>query len=547
MISKYYHTIKFLKPIQIRYQIWYRIRRFYRNFFKINYNLSIQKEGFPLILKKWIDKDNSFLNGQMHFLNQISDYPKNDEFEFDRIDWNADSYGKLWTYNLNYMDYLVQSDMTRETGDNLINQFISDLQGNKIGLDPYPTSIRSINWIKFFSKNQVTNANFSASLYAQYQILVDNLEYHLLGNHLLENGFSLLFGAFFFKDLNLYRKAKRIILKELEEQILKDGGHFELSPMYHQIILDRLLDSINLIIHNKQFDDQLIFASSLIEHAKKMLVWLKYMTFENGQIPFMNDTSPNIAPSTLELIEYATRLGIEMEDCSHLKKAPLKLSQSGYRLFKNGNYECILDIGPIGASYQPGHAHADTFNFVLNVRNIPIIVDPGISTYETNQTRFLERSTSSHNTVTIKSLNSSNIWSSFRVAERASVTIIEETSHHVVAKHDGYRKLKTGHQRQWNFYTDEIQLKDILKGSHEIGTAHFWFSHQLKPLVVNSSVLLGSCTLNFTNATSIMLHHVKSPVGFNKYSDSFKIEVIFKSYLNSFIKIPNHLEDTLPY
>ena len=86
-------------------------------------------------------------------------------------------------------------------------------------------------------------------------ILLDNLEYHLLGNHLLENGFSLLFGAYYFQDENLYKKAKEILEKELNEQILDDGAHFELSPMYHQLMLFRVLDCINLVKHNQWIVD----------------------------------------------------------------------------------------------------------------------------------------------------------------------------------------------------------------------------------------------------------------------------------------------------
>ena len=69
----------------------------------------------------------------------------------------------------------------------------------------------------------------------------------MLGNHLLENAFSLLFGAYYFQDDKLYNKSKYLLISELNEQVLKDGAHFELSPMYHQIIYSRLLDCIQLI------------------------------------------------------------------------------------------------------------------------------------------------------------------------------------------------------------------------------------------------------------------------------------------------------------
>ena len=42
----------------------------------------------------------------------------------------------------------------------------------------------------------------------------------------------------------------------------------------------------------------------------------------------------------------------------------------------------------IGPNYQAGHSHADTFNFELVVKNKPIVVDRGTSTYENNDTYF---------------------------------------------------------------------------------------------------------------------------------------------------------------
>ena len=76
----------------------------------------------------------------------------------------------------------------------------------------------------------------------------------MLGNHLLENAFSLLFGAYYFQDEKLYTKSYDLLISELNEQVLKDGAHFELSPMYHQIILSRLLDSIQLIKLNSDME-----------------------------------------------------------------------------------------------------------------------------------------------------------------------------------------------------------------------------------------------------------------------------------------------------
>ena len=39
----------------------------------------------------------------------------------------------------------------------------------------------------------------------------------------------------------------KILIEEMDEQILPDGGHFERSTMYQALVLEDLLDLINLI------------------------------------------------------------------------------------------------------------------------------------------------------------------------------------------------------------------------------------------------------------------------------------------------------------
>jgi len=164
-----------------------------------------------------------------------------------KVDWNYGKYGKLWTYNLNYFDFLNQG--FNDDYIALIEEFIDNIEMVDAGMDPYPISLRGINWIKFLSIHNINNSKINDSLYGQYYILHDNIEYHLLGNHLLENAFSLLFGAYYFQDDLLYQTSKKILISELEEQILDDGGHFELSPMYHQIILFRVVSKFLSLIH----------------------------------------------------------------------------------------------------------------------------------------------------------------------------------------------------------------------------------------------------------------------------------------------------------
>ena len=147
-----------------------------------------------------------------------------------------------------------------------------------------------------------------------------------------------------------------------------------------------------------------------------MFGWLESISLKNGSIPYLNDSTFGIAPTTSELTEYAVSLG--------LKPKRMRLEDSGYRKWNVNDMEIIMDVGQIAPSYQPGHSHADSLQFVLNYKDKPIVVDTGISTYEKNERRQLERSTASHNTVTVNGSNSSKVWGGFRVAERAKVSLV---------------------------------------------------------------------------------------------------------------------------
>jgi len=505
-LTQLYNTVKYLKAKQILYRIYYVLRNKYRKKVGFKYPFYKDYRSYLLTFDEYILTDNKYIPSKKFvFLNK--------EKEFDNIDWNYKDFGKLWTYNLNYFDFLKQKEISKEEGLNLIKDFLLKLDTIKDGLEPYPISLRGINWIKFLSKRNIKDKSIDNSLYAQYYILMDNLEYHLLGNHLLENGFSLLFGAYYFRDEKLYKKAKEILTKELEEQILSDGAHFELSPMYHQILLDRLLDSINLIKNNDWKNFELL--DFLTEKAQLMLSWLDNLTFSNGNIPMLNDSTFGIAPTTPELKEYTKRLGMEY------KQKPL--GESGYRKIKKERYEIVVDIADVKASYIPGHTHADTFTFELYIDGKPFIVDTGVSTYENNERRLYERSTKAHNTVEIENTSSSEIWGSFRLGERAKIVFLEDNNdYYVKATHDGYKKFGILHTREWKFEKDKILIKDTLnKEALAIARLHF------HPNITEKDIMDKFKIQN----SKFKIQNYKYASGYNKTISAFVMELPFEKEL----------------
>lgn len=531
---------------QIRYQLWYRIRRFYSKALGRRFKFCALLELAPIFLQEWTSKNTDCSKTSFTFLNRTKQFNG-----VNSIDWSFSEYGMLWCYNLNYLDFLLQSSISIEDRNELLNSYLSKIETNAIALSPYPISLRNINLIKYtvvLLQSSLTNEEkqmqikrINGNLYSTYRILQNNLEYHILANHLLENAFSLLFGSVYLRDNELWELSKSLIFQQLNEQILEDGGHYELSPMYHQILLDRLLDCINILKNNTCFADRETVLQKLEEYAVRMLKWLNIITFNNGSIPLLNDSSIGIAPATSDLNQYANRLNVvSLQDVERYKSAEQSktLADSGYRKCSNNLYECIVDVGAIGPSYQPGHAHADTFNFVLNVNDKPVIIDPGVSTYDHNVNRLRERGTSLHNTVVVNGVNSSGVWSSFRVAHRANVTITNESSNFIEAKHDGYRVFGAIHKRSWSFTDNSIQIVDEVEGKGFRCKFNLLLSPKIIPVLQpNGFVRLGLIDVMFENYLNISIVKESIPNGYYRYIETNLLVVEFTDGLNTKILI----------
>lgn len=412
-----FRTVRYLKPTQVIYQVKNRlIKPAYKEY---------DTSGFKILVSGFkaepIAKYNCLEGNVFTFLNLAHEF----------AGWNYTENGMLWAYNQNYFDWINQEGVFEEEGCKWIDKFIKGLPNNKVGLDPYPIALRSINWVKFFCRNPESATILRLdSLYSQLKLLEEKLEYHLLANHLLEDVYALYIGAVFFGDKKLLNKSSKLLKKQLKEQILPDGAHYEQSPMYHCILLDRLLDVIN--IANNEVRCQMEDVRCFSEYAERMLGHLESIMWADGGIPMMNDSANGIAPKALDLFDYAKRLGLEW------KAKPMK--ECGYRKLKDEYLEALVDVGNITATYQPGHTHADTFSYELRLNGVPLVVDTGVSSYNKNERRQYERSTKAHNTVSIREENSSEVWGGFRVGRRAVVTVYEDDKNMIKASHNGFKE-----------------------------------------------------------------------------------------------------------
>lgn len=515
-IELYFHTLQHLKLLQILWRLHYLVRNKIRLLSGYRPELAVPHPSQAISLISPIPRPCSLHAGNFTFINRAKRFAG-------PIDWNFSGYGKLWCYNLTYFDFLNQPKMMRTRGLSLINDFIDRLGDVRDGCEPYPISLRIINWIRFISCHGVRDERIDASLYAQSLLLTDNLEYHLLGNHLLENGFALLFAGVYFDSDFLLDKAARILTHQLEEQILNDGGHFELSPMYHQIILDRLLDCINLLQNNA---DNATLLDILKSKTSVMLGWLKQMTFANGDIPLVNDASFGIAPTTAALFAYGERLGVT--------EKVVPLNDSGYRKIVQGRYEIVVDVGKIGPDYIPGHAHSDMLSFVLYLDGKPLIVDTGTSTYITNARRLAERQTAAHNTVQVGGIEQSEVWGGFRVGRRAYIRDLVEDVNKVSAKHTGYERIGVSHRREFFFSKDSVIITDFVSSKHPHECQAYLHFHPEVDLVRKGETFRSNTVLiHFSGAIRVQLAEYEYAPEFNRKIPAQMLVISFYSQLST--------------
>ena len=504
-LLKVFRTVRHLKLIQIYYRLRHVVMSKFMTRKPLQSQLIFKNEERLIKFKgKAVGFCSAYiLGGRFTALNQ--------EVAFEHgIDWNYGGYGKLWTYNLNYFEFLSQEDLSKEVKLSLIDNFISHDLELIDGHEPYPTSLRAINWIRFFSATPGANtAQRNKMLFDHVSHLRNQLEFHILGNHLLENAFALLMASYYFEKEDWYKKARKLLENQLEEQVQADGGHFEQSPMYHSIILYRTLEALDLVSSNSWKEDR-GFEDFLKERAAVMCAWLRNVKLGDGTIPMVNDSAPGITYKPEVLLSYSNELRVPILD--------LPLSASGYRHWFNDRFEVFIDAGHVAVDYQPGHAHADTFSFLLYHKNHPIIIDTGTSTYEKNQVRQSERGTLAHNTVSYNKLDSSEVWGGFRVGRRARVKILEEDNSLLKASHNGYSYLGITHIRHFKLSKRGLLVHDIIKGRNKEASYSSLHFHPDCSVILQDNVLTinNEVKIKMVGFDSLSLDFYEYGEGFNK-------------------------------
>lgn len=452
-----FNTVKYMRLSQIYYYVLRRKLGSKRVRLQGNClpreSLDITK---PLAIEGVISSDWSFT-----FLNKKKHLGRPGE-----IIWNPNSVHRLWAYNLHYFDFLRQPSVATEVKFELIEDWIArNPLDSKPAWEPFTVSLRIVNWVFFLIENQGYRAQtVLKSLYLQALWLQANDERHILANHYFENLKALLFAGVFFqgKDAELWiEKSLSNLIDQLDEQLLPDGGHYERSPQYHDIMLENYIDILNLAISNRfLFDDR--FLDKLRKCAICAIGFSSKIRLPDKTIPQINDTALGISTDLDDLLEY---YNIVTQESLKEKKHTgiIDCHSSGFLGFKSEDSYVIVDAGDIQPSYQPGHSHCNMLGYELMLNREKIVVDTGVREYEPGENRDFSRRTAEHNTISVDAAEQSEIWGEFRIGRRAkmqSSRVFESDGKiYFNGKYTGFPCIKAGidHTRDITLQLNESQ------------------------------------------------------------------------------------------
>lgn len=433
-VRLYAHTIMHLKPSQIVYRLWRSAGGKTRLFLGHRVNGSPLKADIGrLPLLPELDFDPVFL--ERFSVDEIMDnridlLHQGKELQW-KEPWACEGMTPLWQFNVHYCEFLLPlAHVARKTGESRYVEKGKEIIASWVaahpraeegtGWDSYVISMRIVSWLAFYGElrdllecDHDFVQTLDNSLYEQYVHLSEHLEKDILANHYLENLKAMILLATYFDDQGTLAEALSHFAKQTDEQILPDGMHFELSPMYQKVIMECLLRVASIARDCDSAVD-----CKLTKSLLSMADCLYSLERNINRTPLFNDGGDNVAKGRDALLLCAKR------HCAADPTYRALLPQGGYCMFEQSirgvSVKAIVDVGAPGPAYAAGHAHCDMLSFELFLDGRPWVVNGGTFAYQ-DSSRLDYKNTDAHNAPRYADSEQSECWASFRMARMARI------------------------------------------------------------------------------------------------------------------------------
>jgi hypothetical protein len=285
---------------------------------------------------------------------------------------------------------------------------------------------------------------------SEFQLILDTLYRHAWwisnrlslyssrGNHTVAEANGLIFGGAVFRYTAEGRqwlaKGYELLKKELDHQIVKDGGPAEQSLNYHRLVLDLYWLAIDFLKKNNLHD-----CSEFEERLIKAEHFIAAFEDTHGGLLSIGDSDDGhaIAPGICPCRTHP----------NNKKRKIQTFSKSGYTIVNDKNIVLTFDHGPLGMAPLCNHGHADALSITLSVDGQKILVDPGTYRYN-GEPKFRKyfKGTRAHNTITVDGQDQAIQETGFIWSHAYNAELMRKENLNGVwliqAKHDGYLRYK---------------------------------------------------------------------------------------------------------
>ncbi|MGI9482783.1 MAG: heparinase II/III family protein, partial [Hyphomicrobiales bacterium] len=266
---------------------------------------------------------------------------------------------------------------------------------------------------------------------------------------------------------NLQDQALAALSRELESQILPDGGHVSREPMKLVELLGELLPLVSMLENSNQAAPE-----ALVNAVDRMTPMLRLLSHGDGGLAAFN----GVGKTLRTLID-------EIETCSNSNGKPVAHAKySGYARLEGGASAVIIDCGFPPNPRFATNAHAGLLSFEFSEGSERIVVNCGAPGTPDKRWSKLARTTTAHSTAILDHEPSSHIADAslihtlaggpLHIGPRAIECELENTGSGMVleGRHDGYAKAYgiVHERRLWlNEEGSDFRGEDRFEGERE--------------------------------------------------------------------------------
>ena len=331
-------------------------------------------------------------NGHFGLAGKLAEMGAESPFEIrpPSASWARELYGFGWLRHLRAAD----SELSREQAKTIVRDFIRlKSQIHPLAWQPEIVARRVISWLSnsvliLDAGEPETYESFLKALTAQLRYLSTGYRDAPDGVPRLLSLMALLYGGLCIADQQpVVDRYTKPFCRELDRQILPDGGHISRNP---EALIELLLDLLPLrqcfVARDRTPPKELTDA------VDRIMPMLRFFRLGDGSMARFNGAGPTPTDALATVRAY-----------DDVEGAPVRsAANSGYVRVEAGTTLLLCDHGPPPILPLTREAHAGFLSFEMSSGDATMIINCGAPTPEFEDWRLFSRTTPAHSTLSLE-------------------------------------------------------------------------------------------------------------------------------------------------